>query len=184
MYLYALLARLPLKPILMKYLMPLFVAICCPMFVFCQDITGLWKGTLYNDSTKQSLEYEIVISKEAKAYTAFSHTWFLVNGKKYYGIKKLDVHIASDGKVVIKDEKLLDNNYPTLFTQNVQQLNVLDVANIGAETTLEGPFVTKRTKKYKELTGRINLRKVNLLSQSDLMEYLQKNGEGNLTVGK
>jgi hypothetical protein len=168
----------------MKYLLPIVVAICCPMFMFCQDITGLWKGTLYNDSTKQYLDYEIVISKEAKTYSAFSHTWFLVNGQKYYGIKKLDVHIADDGKVVIKDEKLLENNYPILFTQNVQQLNVLDITNIGAETTLEGPFVTRRTKKYKELTGRINLKRVNLLSQSDLMEYLQKNGNASLTVIK
>ncbi len=168
----------------MKYLVPLLVAICCPMFVFCQDITGLWKGTLYNDSTKQYLDYEIIISKESKEYTAFSHTWFLVEGKKYYGIKKVEVHIAKDGKVVIKDEKLMEENYPTAFNQNIQQLNILDIANVGAETILAGPFVTKRTKKYNQLTGLINLKKVNLLSQSDLMEYLQKNGEGNLTVGK
>jgi hypothetical protein len=167
----------------MKYLVPLLVALYCPIFVFCQDITGLWKGSLYNDSTKQYLDYEIVISKESKDYTAFSHTWFTVDGKKYYGIKKLNVRIAKDGKVILKDEKLIEENYPEQFAQNIQQLNVLDFSTLGAETYLAGPFVTKRTKKYKELTGQINIKRVNLLSQSDLMEYLQTNNESKLTVG-
>jgi hypothetical protein len=63
-------------------------------------------------------------------------------------------------------------------------LNVLDIKTEGSETWLEGPFVTKRTKKYKELTGRISIKRVNLLSQSDLMQYLQNNNNANVTAGK
>jgi hypothetical protein len=168
----------------MKYFLPLLVAFCFPFSTFCQDITGLWKGTLYNDSTKQYLDYEIVISKESKSYSAFSLTWFSVDGKKYYGIKKLDVRIAKDGKILLIDEKLVQENYPAEYAQHVQQLNVLDIKTEGSETYLEGPFVTKRTKKYKELTGRINIKRVNLLSQSDLMQYLQNSNYTNVTAGK
>jgi hypothetical protein len=168
----------------MKYVLSLLVAACFPIFIFCQDITGLWQGTLYNDSTQQHLEYEIVITKESKSYAAFSLTWFLIEGKKYYGVKKLDVRIAKDGKIILVDEKLLQENYPAEFAQHIQQLNVLDIKTEGANTFLEGPFVTKRTKKYKELTGHITIKRVDLLSQSDLMQFLQSSNYASITAGK
>jgi hypothetical protein len=168
----------------MKYILALLIAVCVPVFIFCQDITGLWQGTLYNDSSKQYLDYEIIINKEAKSYTAFSLTWFVVEGKKYFGIKKLDVHIAKDGKIVLVDEKIIEENYPPAFAQHIQQLNVLDFKIEGSTAFLEGPFVTKRTKKYKELTGRIAIKRVDLLSQSDLMQFLQTSAYASVTPGK
>ena len=167
----------------MKQFLPLMVALCCPVFVFCQDITGLWKGTMYNDSTKQSSQYEIVISKSNGKYTGYSHTWFLINEKKYYGIKKIKVRIAKDGRIIMQDEALIDNNYPVLPNKNVLQLNVLSLATSNDETMLDGLFVTNRTKNYRELTGHITVKRASQFSQSDLMQYLQKNSkDGNLTA--
>ena len=160
----------------MKQFLPLLVALCCPIFAFCQDITGLWKGTMFNDSTQKSLPYEMVISKENGKYTGYSHSWFLVDGKEYYGVKKIKVRVAKDGKIVMQDAELIENNYPGGPDKNVYQLNVLDLANIGNEITLQGPFVTNRTKVYTELTGSINVKKVSELTGSELMTFLQKNG--------
>jgi hypothetical protein len=155
------------------------------MIVFCQDITGLWKGTMFNDSTKQALPYEIVISKEKGKYTGFSHSWFLVDGKKYYGIKKIKVHIAKDGKIIMQDAVLVENNYPVAPDKNVGQLNVLDLATRDNEVTMDGQFVTNRTKACNELTGRISIQKVSTSAESALMQYLQKNGIDNgLTAAK
>ncbi len=166
----------------MKYLANLVAIICCPMAVFCQDITGLWKGTMMNDSTQQVLEYEIVINKENGKYTGYTHTWFLINDQKYYGVKKVKVNIAKDGKIIIRDEALVDNNYPVPPNKNVQQLNVLDLANHGGEAVLDGPFVTNYTKAYRRLTGHINVKRVSLLSKSDLLQFLQKANESNLAT--
>jgi hypothetical protein len=168
----------------MKYFIPTLVALCLPVFALCQDITGLWKGTMYNDSTKQSLPYEVLISKENGKYTGYSHSWFAINNKNYYGIKKVKVRVAKDGKVIIQDAELIDNNYP-VRPDNVSQLNVLDLAGSGSETTLGGPFVTNRTKTYTELTGQISVKKVSMLTNSELLTYLQKNGISNdVTVVK
>ena len=168
----------------MKYFVPTLIALCFPVFAFCQDITGLWKGTMYNDSTQKSLPYELFIAKENGKYTGYTHSWFFVNGQQYYGIKKVKVRVAKDGKVVIQDASLIENNYP-IAPDNVSQLNVLDLANTDADATMSGPFVTNRTKTYTELTGNINIKKVNTASNSALMEYLTKNGiESNLTVSK
>lgn len=162
----------------MKYLTHVIVALCCPMMVFCQDITGLWKGTMYNDSTKQSLDYEIVISKVKGKLTGFSHTSYVINDKKYYGIKKISVRVAKDGKIVFQDAKLLENNYDNQQNKNVIQLDVLDLANSGSESFMDGIFVTNRSKEYQAVTGRMSIKKVNpLVVQSDLWQYLQKNNE-------
>ena len=170
----------------MKYLVPVLVALCFPMMAFCQDITGLWKGTMYNDSTKQSLDYEIVIRKVNGKLTGFSHTSYVVDDKKYYGIKKINVRVAKDGKIVMQDAKSLENNYPGGPNKNVIQLNVLDFANSGDENFLDGIFVTNRSKEYQAFTGRMSIKKVNpLVAQSDLWKYLQKNTEeDNMTVVK
>lgn len=167
----------------MKYFIPLLVAICCPVLIFCQDITGLWKGTMFNDSTQQSLEYEIVITKDKGKLTGYSHTSFVQNGQKYYGIKKINVRVAKDGKIVMQDAKLIENNFTETPNKNVIQLNVLDLANSGDETFLDGLFVTNRHKDHQAFTGRLSIKKVNPLSQSDLMLYLQKNTE-DFTVAK
>ncbi|MBK7123714.1 MAG: hypothetical protein IPH68_13455, partial [Chitinophagaceae bacterium] len=159
----------------MKYFVPLMAAICCPLFVLCQDITGLWKGTMINEVSKQSLDYEIVISKEKGKITAYSHTWFVIDDKKYYGVKKLNVRIAKDGKIVLQDAKLLDNNYPIVPYKEVLQLNVLEPGQTGIRKLPSRTFVTNRTRHFKELTGTINIKKVSPFSKSDLLSYLQQN---------
>ena len=180
------LKALPFKPKSMKAFIHIIVALCCPMMVFCQDITGLWKGTMYNDSTKQSLDYEIVISKVKGKLTGFSHTSYVINDKKYYGIKKISVRVAKDGKIVFQDNKLLENNYDNQQNKNVIQLNVLNLANSGSESFMDGIFVTNRSKEYQAVTGRMSIIKVNpLVAQSDLWKYLKKNtDEDNMTVAK
>ncbi len=166
----------------MKNLILVMVALCSPVFVFCQDITGLWKGTMFNDSTHQSLQYELVISKKNGKYTGFSHTWFMVDDKKYYGIKKINIRVAKDGKIVMQDAKLIEENYPMLPNKDIIQLNVLDLATQADETTLNGLFVTNRTKQRKEITGQISIKKVNPSSQSDLVQYLEKNSGESTTL--
>jgi hypothetical protein len=169
----------------MKYLIPILVAFCLPIFACSQNITGLWKGTMYNDSTKQSLPYEVFISNDNGKYAGFSHSWFLVNGKEYYGIKKITVRVAKDGKIIMQDGTLIENNYPDGPDKNVAQLNVLDVVNMDNEVKMDGPFATKRTKLYGELTGHISLKKVSTAIESSLMQYLQKNSSnGDVSVVK
>ena len=160
----------------MKQLIAAAGFLLLPLFIFSQDITGLWKGTMINDSTKTTLPYELLIKKEKGKYTGFSHSWFSIGGEKYYGIKKVKVSVAKDGKIVIKDAEMLENNYPGQPVKNIHQLNVLDLVNGENETTLDGLFVTNLTKRFGEVTGHINVKKMDPSSGSSLMQYLQKKG--------
>lgn len=162
----------------MKRILFMAAVFCSPLLASSQNIAGLWKGTIYNDSTQQTLPYEIYITKENGKLSGYSHTWFAVNDKKYYGIKKVKIRVAKDGKVVVQDDVLLVNDYPEI-DKNVYQLNVLTITTVNEQTVLDGPFVTNRTKQYSELTGHINLKKTAITDQSALMDFLQRNNPEN-----
>jgi hypothetical protein len=170
----------------MKSIIFILAIFCCPVFAFCQDITGFWKGNMYNDSTKELHEYEIIISKENGRYTGFSRTSYLISGSKYYGVKKINVRIAKDGKIVMQDAKWLELNYTGEHqNKNVIQLNVLDLAASGNQQFFDGQFVTNRSKGFHALTGRLSLKKEDPQeAQTELKKYLQANAGENLTAGK
>jgi len=137
------------------------------------DITGLWKGTLYNDSTHQFYKYEIGISQEKGKLTGFSHTWFLLDDKQYYGLKKVKIK-RKDGKIIIEDDGLITNNYPVQPAKGVRQLNILVLDASDSVMKLSGPFTTNRTKDYAPLTGTIDLQRKNDYWQSALVPHLQE----------
>ncbi|MFT3979199.1 MAG: cell envelope integrity protein TolA [Ferruginibacter sp.] len=152
-----------------------------PAIVFAQqkDITGLWKGTLYNDTTQKYYRYEVGISKEKKGYSGFSHTWFVIGDTQYFGVKKVKVELAKDGKILIEDNGLIAHNYPVPPNKGVRQLNVLVLDDSGETMVLSGPFSTNRTKEYHSLTGSIRLERKNDFWQSSLVPHLQELGYEN-----
>ncbi|MEO5943731.1 MAG: hypothetical protein ABIP30_11905 [Ferruginibacter sp.] len=163
-----------------KYLV--LIIFLLPIKLFAQqatlentDITGLWKGTLYNDTTQQYYQYEVGISKQKGKLTGFSHTWFILDDKQYYGVKKVKIKEA-DGKIIIEDDGLIANNYPVAPAKGVKQLNILELNAADSIMILTGPFTTNSTKTYRPLTGTINLQRKNDYWQSALVPHLEELG--------
>lgn len=159
-----------------KIIIALFFIIPAAAIAQEKDITGLWKGTLYNDTTQKYYKYEIGISKEKGKYTGFSHTWFLIGDTQYFGVKKVSIKIADDGKVIVEDNGLIAHNYPIPPNKGVRQLNVLTLDASDSIMTLNGPFSTNRTKDYHSLTGSISVQRKNDFWQSSLVPHLQELG--------
>lgn len=141
-----------------------------------KDITGLWKGTLYNDSTQKYYRYEIGISEEKGKLSGFSHTFFLDGDKEFYGVKKVKVK-KMDGKLIIEDAGLIANNYPVAPAKGVRQLNILTFETTDSMMVLSGPFTTNRTKTYSPLTGFVKLQRKDDFWQSALVPHLQELGK-------
>ncbi len=136
-----------------------------------QDITGLWKGRLFNDSTKMYYKYEIGISEEKGKLTGFSHTWFILNDTQYFGVKEVKIK-RKDDKIIVEDDKLISNNYPVAPAKHVRQLNVLTLTIEDSIMKLTGPFTTNRTKDWAPLTGHIELQRKNDFWNSSLVPHL------------
>ena len=152
-----------------------------PAYLFAQqtttkqpNITGLWTGTIYNDSAQQNYKYEVAISEKNGKFSGYSHTWFVIEGKEYFAVKKVSVNVAKDGKVVVVDDGLIVHNLPELPVKYSKQLNVLDLNAGTPKISLEGVFVTNRTKQYKSLTGTVKLKFNSNLWQSALIPNLKK----------
>ncbi len=138
-----------------------------------QDITGLWQGTIYNDTTQQFYKYEIAISEHKGKLSGYSHTWFILDGKQYYGVKKVKVR-KMDGKIIIEDDGLVANNYPVTPAKNIRQLNILTYGESDSSRTLTGPFTTNRTREYRSLTGKIDLKRKKDFQKSSLVPHLEE----------
>lgn len=141
------------------------------------DLTGLWKGTLFNDTTGLYYKYEIGISLEKNKYTGFSHTYFMRDDKEYYGVKKLAIRFDDQKRLIVEDDGLIANNYPEAPAKGVKQTNVLTLVIQDSLMILEGPYATNKTKNYHAITGRIRLERKNDFWKSALMPHLQELGK-------
>jgi hypothetical protein len=144
-----------------------------PLTAAAQDITGLWRGTLYNDTTKETLRFEVGISEEKGKLTGFSHTFIQHEDKLYYAIKKIKVK-KKEGKVVIEDVGLIFNSSPLIPPKGVNKTCVLDLEMADSLMVLSGPFATNRTREYHVLTGQVRLQRKNDYYQSDLLARLDE----------
>ena len=155
---------------------------CCVLLLTVQlfaqtepDITGLWKGSMYNDTTQKFLKYEIAISEKKGKLSGYTHTYFILDDKEYHGVKKTKIK-KQDGKIIIEDVELIANNYPIPPAKGVHQLNVLTLEIKDGLMTLSGPFSTNRTKLYSTLTGNIMVQRKTNFSQSAQLPHLEELG--------
>jgi hypothetical protein len=159
------------QPILLKKLISFLLLL--PLTAAAQDITGLWKGTLYNDTTKETLRFEIGISQEKGKLTGFSHTFIQHKDRLYFAIKKIKLKQKGD-KIILEDVGLLHNSSPLEPPKGVNKTCVLDLEIVDSLMILSGPFATNRTKEYHVLTGKVHLQRKNDYYQSDLLGRLKE----------
>lgn len=161
----------------MKYFL---ILLFLPFKLFAQDISGVWTGYLYNDTTKQKIQYELAISEFKEKPTGYSHTTFIIDSVKNIGVKSVTIK-EKDGHFYIVDDKLIYNNYSEPPAKGVKQFSFLTLMENDSAEVLSGIWRTNGTKIYKPLTGSIYLEKkkkveealiVTKLVQLDLMDKL------------
>jgi len=153
----------------------LIIALLFPIGLLAQDITGLWKGYMHNDTTGKDLRYELAISEKNGKLSGYSYTFFLLDDHEYFGLKKVKIK-REDGKIIVQDHELLSNNYPIPPNKGVRQLNVLTLEVRDSAMILSGPFSTNQTKVYSVLTGSINVQRKGNYMQSALVPHLEEMG--------
>jgi hypothetical protein len=154
-----------------------FCLLCLPFQLLAQteerDVTGLWKGFIYNDTTQQNYRYEIAISESKGKLYGYSHTYFILDDKQYHGVKKLKVKRDGD-KIVTEDDELIIHNYPVAPAKGVHQQNKLVLEIKDSVMVLSGLYTTNRTRDYRPLTGYVHVERTNDYRQSALVPHLQE----------
>jgi hypothetical protein len=165
-----------MKRQLLKYI--LIGLLILPAFIFAQsakpseqDMTGLWKGSLYNDSTNKFLPYEIAISGEKGKLLGYSYTMFEEDGKKEVGVKKIKLKIKDD-QVIIEDVELISNNYSVPPPKKVRVQSILSLYLNDTSMQLSGRWSTNKTWEYRQLTGSLLVKRAIDYKQTALFEKL------------
>ncbi len=144
-----------------KQLLKLFlIVLFFPGQLFAQDITGLWKGEMYVDSTKKYLPYEISISEVKGKLVGYSHISFEENGKMETGIRDITID-RKDDQVVIEDVSLIDNSFSFIPPKNIKKTMLVTLTVDDTSMTLKGTWSTNRTKRFLSATGSVKLQRKN-----------------------
>jgi hypothetical protein len=138
-----------------------------------QNLTGLYTGTLFNDTTKLTQNYELALKDDGKNITGTSYTTFVLDDQYYYGLRTLKGY-KKDGKLILEEVTLLENNFPVAPPKGVRRMAVIPINDSGEVELLNGMWQTNRTKQFSPATGLINLRKDQETAKSALMSYLQE----------
>ncbi|MDB5197191.1 MAG: hypothetical protein JWP88_1562 [Flaviaesturariibacter sp.] len=163
--------------------MKTIIAGCCLLLssiINAQDVTGLYTGTLYNDTTRMHQSYEIALSEYKGKVTGYSYTTFVLNDQYYYLIRRVKA-AKRNGKLLIEDDKIIANNLSQPPDKGVKRLTVIPLEGIDSVTTLNGKWQTNRTRTFYSISGSMDLKRDNDSSHSALIAHLK---ELNLIAGE
>ncbi len=131
-----------------------------PVQLFAQDITGLWKGEIYVDSTKQYLPFEISISETKGKLNGYSLITFEENGKQETGLRDVKID-RKDDLITIYDVSLLDNSFSFVPPKEIKKKMVVTLTVQDTIMRLSGYWSTNRTKHFLAATGSVELHRKN-----------------------
>ncbi|CAN5251595.1 hypothetical protein BH20BAC1_BH20BAC1_01460 [soil metagenome] len=153
----------------------IIILLFLPLQFFGQDITGVWKGYLYSDTTKQYLTYEIAFSDNNNELSAFSYTVFVIDSVDNIGVKTLDVNVR-DRQLELVDKKLIYDNYPEPPAKGVRTHISLHLSEKDDSLILAGPWHTNRTKFFESIHGNIRVAKIKPFEENKIIPKLVELG--------
>jgi hypothetical protein len=140
-----------------------------------QTISGLYSGTLVNDSTRKTQRYEIALTEYKGKISGYSYTTFVRNDSLYYSVKKVKAE-RKNNQLVVEDDKMVINNFPELPAKHVHQINYINLTNEDTLRQADGIWETTRTKIYYSLHGSVAMKRDNDSSRSALIGHLKELG--------
>lgn len=136
-----------------------------------QNVSGLYSGTLVNDSTKKVQNYELALSEYRDKITGYSYTTFVINDTFYYSIKRVKGE-KNNGQLIVEDIKMLVNNFPKAPDKGVHQINIIPLTATDTMTEFNGTWKTTQTKKFYSLSGAVDMKRDNDSARLQLISHL------------
>jgi hypothetical protein len=151
------------------FLLSIFSFLC----THAQFVSGLYSGTLVNDSTKKIQQYEFALSEYRDKITGYSYTTFVVNDTFFYSVKRIKATIKNN-QLIIEDDKMLANNFPESPAKRVKQTSTIILTTTDTLRDATGKWTTNQTKVYYSLHGLTDTKRNNDSSRSPLIGHLKE----------
>jgi len=160
----------------MKTLKLLILSLVFPLVFHAQkSLTGLWIGSLSNDSTtiRNDQSYEIALTQYKEKVYGYSRSSFIVNDTLYYVLKRVKGTI--DGDVCeIKDDEIVSYNFPGRLDKGVKVITTFRKNLQDSVWHLSGDWKTSKTKKFYAITGKVELKSETNFDKSKIFPHLEE----------
>ena len=168
----------------MKNLYLFLLILALPFSLLAQNIHGIWSGTLVNDSTHRTQDFELGLSEYRGKITGYTYTTFINNDTFYCSVKRIKAE-RRNGLLVIEDVEMVWNNFPERAAKHVKQTTTFPLINDSTIDFSKGSWSTNQTKKYYSIGGSAAVKKKKDDEESDLLSHLQEmNVNTNLASNK
>src|SRR5687768_3140541 len=160
----------------MKTLKLLSLLLFVPLVFHAQkSLTGLWIGTLSNDSTtvRKDQSFEIALTQYKEKVYGYSRSSFIVNDTLYYILKRVKGKINGD-ICEIKDDEIVSFNFRGRLDKGVKVVTTFKRSQQDSSWYLMGDWKTNQTKKYYSITGKVELKEEANYDKSKIFPHLEE----------
>ncbi|MEI9806450.1 MAG: hypothetical protein WDO16_00495 [Bacteroidota bacterium] len=148
-----------------------------PLTFYAQSLTGLWAGTLSNDSStvRKDQSFEIVLTQYKDKVYGYSRMTFFVNDTLYYIVKRVKGTVEGD-ICEVKDDDIISHNFPRKPDKGVKLVSTFRRNQQDSIWRLDGDWKTTETKKhgYYSISGKIALQTETDIEKSKLIPHLEE----------
>jgi hypothetical protein len=154
-------------------LIPLFLL--SPLFFYAQSLTGLWVGTIGNDSStvRKDQSFEIALTEYRGKVYGYSRSEFIVDDVLYYIVKRVKGTIEGD-VCEVTDDEIISYNFPKQLDKKVKVTSTFRRDKNDSTWYLAGKWKTNVTKKYYSISGKVDLEQEKDLTASKIFPHLEE----------
>lgn len=146
-----------------------------PIAFYGQTLTGLWVGTVSNDSNtlRKDQSFEIVLTQYREKVFGYSRSTFIVNDTLYYIVKRVKGTI--DGDICeVKDDDIISYNFKGKLDKGVKMISTFRFDHKDSAWHMDGTWKTNRTKKFYSVSGKMNLKTEPDIENSKIIPHLEE----------
>src|SRR5882724_4088358 len=159
----------------LKPLRILAILLLSPLTFFAQQLTGLWIGSLSNDSNtvRKDQSFEIALTEYRGKVYGYSRSEFIVKDTLYYVVKRVKGIINGD-ECEVKDDEIIAYNFPTRLDKGVKVVSTFLRNKQDSTWYLAGKWKTNQTKNYYSVTGKVDLKGEKDVTRSKIFPHLEE----------
>lgn len=146
-----------------------------PLFFYGQTLTGLWTGSLSNDSTtvRKDQSFEIALTEYKGKVYGYSRSEFIVDDVLYFIVKRVKGTIEGD-VCEVTDDEIISYNFPKKLDKNIKVTSTFRRDKGDSVWHLDGKWKTNATKKYYSVSGKVALEVEKDLAASKIFPHLEE----------
>jgi hypothetical protein len=146
-----------------------------PLIFSGQTLTGIWTGTISNDSAsiRKDQSFEIVLTQYRNKVYGYSRSTFTVNDTFYYIVKRVLGDIAGD-VCEVKDDHIVAYNFKGRLDKGVKMVSTFHFDPRDSVWKMDGDWKTNKTRKYYSVSGKMELKEEKDFEKSKIFPHLEE----------